>query len=75
MTHALTAAGYRAALDELGLTQAAAGRLIGVTLRTSQRYAEAGCDGPAALAIRLLLTLPAARRREWLTSEKVSGGR
>jgi hypothetical protein len=66
MTHALTAAGYRAAIDELGLTQVAAGRLLGVTTRTSQRYAEAGCDGPAALAIRLLLALPAARRREWI---------
>jgi hypothetical protein len=66
MTHALTAADYRAALDELDLTQAAAGRLLGVTTRTSQRYAEAGCDGPAALAIRLLLALPAKARGAWI---------
>lgn len=56
---------YRAALSELGLTQVAAGRLLGVSPRTAQTYAAEGPRGPAALAMRLLLALPVDQRAAW----------
>ena len=49
---------YRYALATLGLTQAAAGCLLGVGARTSRRYAEqgiSGAGGPAGILLRLLL--------------------
>jgi hypothetical protein len=49
---------YRAALVSLGLTQAAAGRLLGVGERTSRRYAERGIGlggGSTEILLRLLL--------------------
>jgi hypothetical protein len=48
---------YRYALATLGLTQAAAGHLLGVGARTSRRYAEqgiSGAGGPAEILLRLL---------------------
>lgn len=57
---------YRAALQALGLTQVAAGRLLGVSARTAQEYAIKGPSGPAAFAMRLLLSLPAKERAKWL---------
>lgn len=51
----MTAAEYRTALDRLGLTQAEAAEVLGVTLRTSQNYARHGCDGPAKKLLEKLL--------------------
>ena len=57
---------YRAALQALGLTQVAAGRLLGVSPRTAQEYALKGPSGPAAFAMRLLLAMPDKERAKWL---------
>ncbi len=51
----MTPAEYRAALATLGLSQLAAGRWLGVSNKTAQRYATDGPSGPAARAIRLAL--------------------
>lgn len=60
----MTPAEYRAALSELGLSQLAAGRWLGVSNKTAQNYATIGPSGPAARAIALVLEMsPAARRR------------
>ena len=61
----MTADEYRAAISELGLSQIAAGRLLGVSPRTAQVYAAKGPSGPAAFAIRLLLATP--DRDKWLS--------
>lgn len=46
---------YRAAIAELGLSQLAAGRWLGVSPKTAQNYAAKGPSGPAARAIRMAL--------------------
>lgn len=51
----MTALEYRAALEALGLSQLAAGRWLGVSNKTAQRYATDGPSGPAAVAIRMAL--------------------
>jgi predicted transcriptional regulator len=54
----VTADQYRAALTELGLSQLAAGRWLGVSKRTAQNYATEGPSPPAARAIRTIMMLP-----------------
>lgn len=51
----MTKAEYRAALEVLGLSQLAAGRWLGVSNKTAQRYATEGPTGPASKAIRMAL--------------------
>jgi hypothetical protein len=51
----MTAARYRSALAQLGLTPTTASRLLGISDRTSRRYASQGVHGPADLLMRLLL--------------------
>lgn len=51
----MTPAEYRAALSALGLSQLAAGRWLGVSPKTSQRYATAGPTETAARLIRYAL--------------------
>jgi hypothetical protein len=51
----VTPAEYRAALSTLGLSQLAAGRWLGVSNKTAQRYATDGPSGPASVAIRMAL--------------------
>ncbi len=51
----MTPAEYRAALSTLGLSQLAAGRWLGVSNKTAQRYATDGPSGPAARAITMAL--------------------
>ena len=46
---------YRDALARLGLTQAAAARILGMDGRTSRRWAQYGVRGPAETLLRLLL--------------------
>ena len=57
---------YRAALQQLGLSQVAAGRVLGVTGRSVQSYCAKGPPPPVALAMRLLLELPEDQRKKWL---------
>lgn len=47
----MTPAEYRSALETLGLSQLAAGRWLGVSPKTAQRYAT---SGPAETASRLI---------------------
>ena len=58
---------YRAALKTLGLTQVGAGRLMGVSARTAQTYAAEGPSGPAAFAVRLLLSMSERERAKWIS--------
>ncbi len=51
----MTPVEYRAALATLGLSQLAAGRWLGVSPKTAQRYAVDGPSGPASRAIRMAL--------------------
>lgn len=51
----MTPAEYRIALATLGLSQLAAGRWLGVSNKTAQRYATEGPTGPAETAIRMAL--------------------
>lgn len=51
----MSPAEYRVALANLGLSQLAAGRWLGVSPKTAQRYAVDGPSGPAAQAIRMAL--------------------
>ena len=51
----MTGREFRAALDQLGLTQVGLARLLGVGPRTTRRWADQGLDGPAQILIRLLL--------------------
>ena len=62
----MTGAEYRTALTALGLSQLAAGRWLGVSNKTAQNYATVGPSGPAARAIRLLLSLPEGQRAKAL---------
>jgi hypothetical protein len=55
---------YRAAIAELGLSQLAAGRWLGVSEKTAKNYAKDGPSAPAARAIKLLLDMsPTARKK------------
>lgn len=51
----MTPAEYRTALSTLGLSQLGAGRWLGVSPKTAQRYATEGPTGPASKAIRMAL--------------------
>ena len=46
---------YRTALSTLGLSQLAAGRWLGVSPKTAQRYATIGPSGPAARAVGMAI--------------------
>lgn len=48
----MSATEYRVALSTLGLSQLAAGRWLGVSRRTAQRYWKFGPTATAAVAIR-----------------------
>ncbi|PWT73950.1 MAG: hypothetical protein C5B60_07510 [Chloroflexi bacterium] len=53
----MNSAEYRAVIAELGLTQTAAARLLGVSPRTSRKWAcdETDIPGPAARLLRLMI--------------------
>lgn len=51
----MTPSEYKSALRDLGMTQEAFGRWLGVSLRTAEYYAAKGPSAPAAKAIQLLL--------------------
>lgn len=53
----MTAAEYRTAIATLGLSQLAAGRWLGVSNKTAQRYATTGPSGAAARAVEMAATL------------------
>lgn len=53
----MTPAEYRTALATLGLSQLAAGRWLGVSNKTAQRYATTGPSGAAARAVGLAVAL------------------
>ena len=52
----MTAAQYRNALAQLGLTPTAAARLLGIDERTSRRYSSRGVRGAPEILLKLLLT-------------------
>jgi hypothetical protein len=52
----MTAAQYRNALAQLGLTPTAAARLLGIDGRTSRRYSIRGVSGAPEILLKLLLT-------------------
>jgi DNA-binding transcriptional regulator YiaG len=58
----MTAAQYRAAIETLGLSQGAAADFLGVSLRTSWRWAN-GAPIPVAVAKLLNLMVEAAPQR------------
>lgn len=64
----MNAAEYRTALATLGLSQQAAGRWLMVSPKTAQNYATTGPSGPAARAIRLLMSLDRDHRAIALNS-------
>ena len=49
----MTAAQYQRAIDQLGLSQLAAGRFLGVSKNTAQRYAAGETEIPVAVALLL----------------------
>ena len=51
----MTANQYRDAIARLGLSQVRAGVLLGVSLKTSQRYAKSGAPEPVARLLRFLI--------------------
>jgi hypothetical protein len=51
----MTAAQYRNALAQLGLTLTAAARLLGVDARTTRRYTRQGTRGAVEILLKLLL--------------------
>lgn len=53
----MTAKQYLAAIEKLGLSQLAAGRMLGVSPRTAQNYAAKGPPEPVARLLRLMLRL------------------
>ena len=53
----MTPAEYRAAIAALGLSQLAAGRWLGVSPKTAQRYASDGPSPGAAKAVKLALVI------------------
>ena len=56
----MTATEYRTALTTLGLSQLAAGRWLGVSPKTAQRYAVDGPSPGAAKAVKLALIVKQA---------------
>lgn len=59
----MTSEQYRAAIDTLGWSQLEAGRRLGVSDRTAQRYATTdGPSGPAARLLRVILRAHEAGR-------------
>jgi hypothetical protein len=62
----MTADEYRAALKRLGLTQAGASRLLGVSDRTGQTYAITGPSGPAARVMQALEFMTPEQRAEFI---------
>lgn len=64
----MTADEYRETLAALGLSQVAAGRVLGVSQKTAHNYAINGPSGPAALALRILATLDPKERNRWIDS-------
>lgn len=60
----MTADQYRAALERLGLTQTTAAPLLGITYRTSQRYAAGGAPDYVARLLAYIehLGIEQARR-------------
>lgn len=60
----MTPTEYRAALTTLGLSQLAAGRWLGVSPKTAQRYAVDGPSGPAARAVGMAVALVGLERWE-----------
>lgn len=57
-TH-MTPAQYKRALRQLGLSRAAAGRLVNVSERTARRYVSGAAEipGATALLLRLMISL------------------
>lgn len=53
----MDAQAYRTALATLGLSQLAAGRWLGVSNKTAQRYATTGPSGAAARAVGMAVAL------------------
>lgn len=53
----MSAKTYRTAIATLGLSQLAAGRWLGVSPKTAQRYAVDGPSGPAARAVGMAVAL------------------
>jgi len=58
----MTADQYRTALATLGLSQLAAGRWLGVSSKTAQRYATTGPSGAAARAVAMAVAVVDATR-------------
>lgn len=58
---------YRTALATLGLSQLAAGRWLGVSNKTAQRYATTGPSGAAARAVGMAVALKGLERFENLS--------
>lgn len=54
---AMTPKQYKAIIEELGLTQEAAGEWLGVSARTGQNYAAKGPPEPIAKLLRLVVRL------------------
>ena len=67
----MTPEAYRSALETLGLSQLAAGRWLGVSNKTAQRYAVDGPSGPAARAVQMLLKMTEAQRKKALSEPLV----
>jgi hypothetical protein len=60
----MTPAEYRTALATLGLSQLAAGRWLGVSNKTAQRYATTGPSGAAARAIGMAVAMMDVKRHQ-----------
>lgn len=58
----MTPTEYRTALTTLGLSQLAAGRWLGVSPKTAQRYATDGPSGPAARVVAMAVALVSLQR-------------
>lgn len=58
----MTPADYRTAIATLGLSQLAAGRWLGVSNKTAQRYATTGPTGAAARAVGMAVELRGLER-------------
>lgn len=56
---------YRTALATLGLSQLAAGRWLGVSNKTAQRYATTGPSGAAARAVGMAVALRGMERWDY----------
>ena len=64
----MTPSQYRAALATLGLSQQAAGRWLGVSPKTAQRYAVDGPSGPAARAVGMAVVIMTLQRNRPIVS-------